>query len=141
MDHLVFLDANSDELGKILRGLKRMVVREIASPQRQLTQVRPGDRLYFLRNNGEGIVRLKASVSNTYPFEAETDEDMSLRLKELQVILQLTEPQYEYWAAKKQALFVEFEQVGKTLLSLTEPNKSMTQTEWISLEDISVITD
>jgi hypothetical protein len=140
MDHLVLLKMNSGDLGKILRGVKRMIVREVAPSEGPFAAVRPGDTLYFLRNDDEGVVRVKATVVNTYPFEAGTKKDMPLRLKELQVNLQLTEPQYDHWATKKQALFIEFRHVHKTPLIRIDRNKHMGQSEWISIEDISIIS-
>ncbi len=140
MDHLVLLAPKSGELEKILQGVKRMIVQKIPPSQEPFAEVRSGDTLYFLRPSDAGVVRVKATIRNAFLFQADTEQEMSLRLKELQVNLQLTEPQYEHWVTKKQALFVEFEQVDKSPLIRIDRDKFMTHSDWISIEDISCIS-
>lgn len=118
-----------------------MIVQKIPPSQEPFAEVRSGDTLYFLRNTDESVVRVKATVLNAFLYQADTEKDMSLRLKELQVNLQLTEPQYDHWATKNRALFVEFEHVHKSALIRIDRNKYVGQSEWISIEDISSISD
>ena len=62
MNYLVFLDPQAGELEKILSGTKSMIMKEF-DPARTADQpVSPGDSLYFLRDNGEPNLRVKATV-------------------------------------------------------------------------------
>jgi hypothetical protein len=94
MNHLVFLDTQAGELEKILSGIKSMVVKEF-DPARSAGQaVRPGDNLYFLRNQDDCAVRVKATVVRVLFYTNDVDQDLSHTLKEMQPRLQLTEDQY-----------------------------------------------
>jgi hypothetical protein len=141
MNHLVFLDAQAGELEKILSGVKTMVVKNVdpTPPTEQL--VRPGDDLFFVRNNDECAVRVKATVVRVLTTNHDADEDVSHILKELQPRLQLTEDQYNYWSGRKRAAFIEFEAAGKIPEFLIAPGKIIDRTRWIAFEEIPQLTE
>ena len=134
MNYLVFLDTRAGELEKILSGIKSMVVKECDPAQLAEQLVRPGDSLYFLRNNDECAVRVKATVIRVLPSEHGADEDLSHVLKELQPRLQLTEDQYNYWSTRKQALFIEFEAAQKISEFHIASDKITDRTRWIAFD-------
>ena len=141
MNYLVFLDAHAGELEKILSGVKSMVVKEL-DPARSVEQfVRVGDNLYFLRNNDECAVRVKATVVRVLPSENSTEEDLSQILKELQPRLQLTEDQYNYWSEKKQVLFIEFEAAHKVLEFHIATGRITDRKAWIAFEEIHEVIE
>jgi hypothetical protein len=140
MNYLVFLDTGSSELEKILSGVKSMVLKEFNPTQSLTHPVRPGDSLYFLRNNDECDLRVKATVVRVLFFTNRLNEDLSHTLKEMQAKLQLTEEQYNYWSAKKQVLLAEFEsaqKIGVIHLALGEVKD---RSDWIAFETFSVRT-
>jgi hypothetical protein len=137
MNYLVFLDAQAGELEKTLSGVKSMVVKEFEPVQ----LVRPGDSLYFLRNNDECAVRVKATVVRVLPSDHGANEDLSHILKELQPRLQFTEDQYNNWSTRKQALFIEFEAAQKVPEFHIAPGKITDRTRWISFEEIQQVTE
>ena len=140
MNHLVFLDTQAGELEKILSGIKSMVVKEF-DPARSAGQaVRPGDNLYFLRNRDECTLRVKASVVRILFFNNGFDEDLSHTLKAMQPRLQLTEDQYNHWAAKRQVLLVEFASAQKIAVIHVTPDKITDRSGWIAFEDFRLIT-
>jgi hypothetical protein len=139
MNYLVFLDASAGELEKILSGVKSMVLKEYEPTQSPFHPVSPGDSLYFLRNNDECDLRVKATVVRVLFFTKKLNEDLSHYLKEMQPKLQLTEEQYNYWSVKKQVILVEFEsaqKIGVIHLALDEVKD---QSDWIAFEAFSVL--
>lgn len=140
MNYLVFLDANAGELEKILSGVKRMVVKKYNPEKLTAQPVRPGDDLYFLRNNEECELRIKARVKNVKTVSESLEEELSDCLKEMQPRLQLTEEQYNYWSAKKQVLFVEFEPAQKISLIHLAPEKVNDLSDWIAFEEFDQVT-
>jgi hypothetical protein len=141
MNYLVFLDEQAGELEKILSGTKRMVVKEL-DPARPAGQpVCPGDSLYFLRNMDECALRVKATVVRILDFTNRTGEDLSHILKEMQPRLQFTEDQYNYWSAKNQVLFVEFDSAHKIDVVHVAANKITNLSDWIAFEDFNLITE
>jgi hypothetical protein len=140
MNHLVFLDTQAGELEKILSGIKSMVVKEFDPARSAGQSVRPGDNLYFLRNKDECTLRVKATVVRVLFFTNRLDEDLSHTLKEMQSRLQLTEEQYNDWAAKQQVLLVEFGSAHKIGVIHVAPDKITDRSDWIAFEDFRLIT-
>ena len=141
MNHLVFVDTRAGELEKILSGTKSMVVKEFDPAQSAGQLVRPGDSLYFLRNNDECALRVKATVVRVLFFTNDVDQDLSHTLKEMQPRLQLTEDQYNHWSAKQQILLVEFASAHKIGVIHVAPNKIADRSDWIAFEEFSLITE
>jgi hypothetical protein len=140
MNHLVVLDAQAGELERILSGVKTMLVKEFDPAQTAAHPVSPGDSLYFLRDNGECAVRVKATVVRVLTFTNRRNEDLSHTLKLMQTKLQLTEEQYNHWAAKQQALLVEFASAQKISLIHVAPDKVAGRSDWIAFEGFSPTT-
>jgi hypothetical protein len=141
MNHLVFLDTRAGELEKILSGIKTMLIKECDPAQTTAHPVRPGDSLYFLRDNGECAVRVKATVVRVLFFANSLDEDLSHTLKELQPRLQLTEDQYNYWSARKQVLLVEFGSAHKIGVIHIAAHKIADRSDWMAFEEFSLIAE
>ena len=141
MNHLVFLDTHAGELEKILSGVKSMVVKEFDPLQPAAHRVKPGDSLYFLRDNRECALRVKASVVRVLSFPNSTDDDLSHTLKELQPRLQLTEAQYNTWSVKKQVQLVEFDSAHKVDVIYVAANKNSGRLNWIAFEQFSLIME
>jgi hypothetical protein len=140
MNYLVFLDTRTSELEKILSGVKSMVLKEFDPTQSPAHPVRPGDSLYFLRNNDECDLQVQATVVRVLFFTKKLNEDFSHTLKEIQPKLQLTEDQYNYWSVKKQALLVEFESARKIGMIQVSLNKITKGGDWIAFDEFSFIT-
>lgn len=141
MKYLVFLDRRAGELEKILSGIKTMLIKDLAPAQPTAQPVSPGDRLYFLRGNDECDLRVTATVVRVLPVTSDPGEDLAQILKEMQPRLQLTEDQYNHWSARKQALLVEFDSAHKIDVIHAAHHKIMGRTDWISFEDLSLITE
>jgi hypothetical protein len=134
VNHLVYLDTRAGELGKILSGVKTMLIKELDPAQTTAHPVRPGDSLYFLRDNGECAVRVQATVTRVLFFTNRLDQDLSHTLKEMQPRLQLTEDQYNYWSTREQVLLVEFGSAHKIDVIQVAPYKIADRSDWIAFE-------
>jgi len=141
MNHLVFLDTRAGELEKILSGMKTMLIKEFDPAQTTAHPVRPGDSLYFLRDNNERALRVKATIVRVLFFTNSLDQDLSHTLKELQPRLQLTEDQYNYWSAKRQVLLVEFGSAHKIGVIQVAAFKIADRSDWIAFEEFSLIAE
>ena len=140
MNYLVFLDPYAGELEKILSGIKSVILREFNPALSSTQSVRPGDSLYFLRNNGDCTLRVRASVVRALPVVNALDEDLSRTLKELQPRLQLIEEQYNYWSAKMRVLLIEFECAQKIDGIQLAADKIKDRSGWIAFEEFSELT-
>jgi len=140
MNHLVFLDTRAGELEKILSGVKTMLVKAFDPARTRTFPVRPGDSLYFLRDNGESAVRVQATVTRVLLVTNDSDQDLSHTLKEMQPRLQLTEEQYNHWSAEQQALLVEFESAHKISAIHVAPARMTDRSDWIAFEASNRLT-
>jgi hypothetical protein len=140
MNYLVFLDPQAGELEKILSGTKSMILRK-TNPALPCTEsVARGDSLYFLKNNGDCTLRVRATVVRVVPSINGLGEDLSRTLKELQPKLQLTEDQYNYWSVERQVLLVEFETAHKIAVIHVAPEKVTDRSDWIAFKELGQIT-
>jgi len=140
MNYLVLLDAHANELEKILSGVKCMVIKEFTTDISADQTVKPGDSLYFLKNNAERDLRVKATVVSTVLVTNGANDDLSRFLKEMQPRLQLTEEQYGYWSTKKQVLLVEFEAAQKIGVIHLALDDLKVRSNWIAFEAFSILT-
>jgi hypothetical protein len=75
MDHIVYLDAKSNELEKLLNKTKTMIIRGATGRKLPYGRVNKDDVLYFINNNAEGQIKAKATVSNVLNSEKMTEEE------------------------------------------------------------------
>jgi len=141
VNHLVFLDTRAGELEKTLSGMKTMLIKEFDPAQTTAHPVNPGDSLYFLRDNGECAVRVKATVTRVLFLTNNSDQDLSHSLKEMQPRLQLTEDQYNTWSAKQRILLVDFESAHKIGVIHVTPYKLADRSDWIAFEEFSLVAE
>ena len=103
--------------------------------------VSPGDSLFFLRDTDDGAVRVRATVTRVLLQTSSNDEDLTQSLKEMQPRLQLTEGQYNHWAARRQVLLVEFENARKMNVIRVTPNRIPDPSGWIAFGELREITE
>lgn len=107
MDHVVYLDTKARELEKLLAGEKSMIVRGAAGRKLPYGRVDTGDCLFFIQNNGDGMVRASGQVSSVFHSEKLTEDQCSQLLMMYQPKLALTPEQIERWAGKRYLVLVE----------------------------------
>lgn len=139
MNYLVYLDSRAGELEKILSGLKTMIIKEFDPDKAVAHSVNPGDNLYFLKDQDDSDLRVKATVVRVLPFTNHSSEDLAHTLKEMQPRLQLTEEQYNHWYTKRQALLIEFGSAQKIGVIPFDPGKLTDRSGWITFESFSLI--
>ena len=107
MDHVVYLDAKARELEKLLTGEKSMIVRGAAGRKLPYGRVDTGDSLYFIQNNGDGMVRASGRVGSVVHSEKLTDDQSSQLLNTHQPKLALSPEQFKRWAGKRYLVLIE----------------------------------
>lgn len=110
MDHVVYVDANTGEIEKILARTKTVVVRGAMGRKLPYGLVASGDVLYFILNNGEGRVRARAIVRTVTNTAALTPLDSVRLIQEQQSGMQLSPKQFKHWAGKRYLVLIEIEE-------------------------------
>lgn len=139
MDHVVYLDSKAAELEKLISGEKTMIIRGAAGRKLPYGRVNQGDKLYFIINNGEGLVKAKATVSSVLNSEKLTKEDSISLIKENQNKLNLTEKQLSRWGGKRYLVLIEIE--GFAVITPFEIDRSNygNMDDWLPIEDINSV--
>ena len=106
MEHVVYLDTQSAEMENLLIGKKTMIVRGAAGRKLPYGRVNPGDILYFLNNDGKGLVQARAKVCQVLNSEPLTSEASQKLLADHQDALQLTEKQQQRWRGKRYLVLI-----------------------------------
>ena len=111
MDHVAYLDAKAKELQKLLQEGKSMIIRGATGRKMPYGRVEPGDRLYFIENDGSGLVKAKAEVVSVLNSEKLSIEESEALVESNQAQLQLTPKQFKRWAGKRYLVLIEVGQV------------------------------
>ena len=140
MNHVVYLDAKADEMGKITTGQKTMIIRGAAGRKVPYGQVKKEDILYFINNNAEGVIKAKAEVSSVLNYE-KMDKDTSINLiKKYKENLKLSEKQFQRWAGKRYIVLIEVKNIEEiTPFQFNRDNFKNRMDDWLLFERIEDI--
>jgi len=139
MQHVVYTEAKASELEQLLSGEKTMIIRSSGDRQIPYEKVEVGDTLFFLRNNGEGLVRAKATVSSVF-FSEKLIKVKSLDLvNENQDKLILSDEQIKRWGGKRYVVLVGVERVIRLYPFDINKAKFGNMDDWIVIKDIEKI--
>ncbi len=111
MDHIVYLDVKAKELENLLAGTKSMIIRGATGRKLPHGRVKEGDVLYFVRNNGEGLVQACAVVKHAFHSDQLTPEESQQMVQDNQPKLQLNDGLLKRFAGKRYLVLIEVEQV------------------------------
>ena len=139
MDHVVYLDAKSNELEKLLDGSKTMIIRGATGRKLPHGRVIKGDVLYLINNNAEGEVKIKAIVSDVFNSEKMTEEQSISLVKKNQNKLNLTEKQFQKWAGKRYIVLVEVKEIKKIKPFKIDKSNYGNMDDWLPVEKIETV--
>lgn len=136
MDHVVYLDANAKELDLVLLGKKTMIIRGATGRKLPYGRVDPGDVLYFINNNAEGLVRARAKVKSVLNSEKLSGEESAQLVDRHQEQLHLTQKQTERWAGKRYLVLIEIGEVEQIEPFRIDKSAYGNMDDWLAVERI-----
>lgn len=139
MEHLVYCDKKAKVWEKLLSGRKTLIVRGAAGRKLPHSRVFKGEKLYFIENDGSGLITGTGVVKNVDNLVKLTDEESRSIIAERQNQLQLTEEQIKRWAGKKCLCLIEVENVAE--ISPLKYDRQKNMDDWITVEDIRTILE
>ena len=140
MDHVVYVDAQARELETLLSGEKTMIIRGATGRKLPHGRVSAGDRLYFVRNNGEGVALARAAVRSVFNSDKLTPEDSVRLVDENQPALCLTERQRARWAGKRYLVMIAVEAVESIAPLPIDRSAYGNMDDWLPVGDIALVT-
>ena len=139
MDHIVYVDAKAKELDSIISGKKTMIIRGAAGRKLPYGRVNVQDILYFVENDGSGLVRAKAKTVSVVNSEKMTKDASVAFVKEHQDHLHLTTTQYDRWAGKRYIVLIEISEVIKLEPFYIDKSDYANMDDWLPIGDIATI--
>lgn len=136
MDHVVYVDAKARELEALLAGEKSMIVRGAAGRKLPYGRVQPNDRLFFIQNNGDGMIRACAVVSQVFQTEKLSVEQSVQLLQSNQQKLMLTPDQIGRWSGKRYLVLIEIASVRAVQPFAIDRSQYGNMDDWLLVETI-----
>lgn len=139
MDHVVYLDAKSNELENLLNETKTMIIRGAAGRKLPYGRVNSEDVLYFINNNGEGKIKASALVKDVYNSEKMSTEESIALVEKNQDKLQLTDKQFKRWSSKRYLVLIEVENIQMVKPFGIDKSNYGNMDDWLPVKDISTV--
>ena len=139
MDHVVYVDAKAKELEKLLSGAKSMIIRGATGRKIPYDRVQPGDLLYLINNNAEGVVKAKAQVKHVVQLGKLSEAESTQIIEEYQPQLQLTAAQQKRWAGKRYLILVEVDQVTPVEPLSIDKSAYGNMDDWLPVGEINTV--
>lgn len=136
MDHVVYLDARSNELENLLSGKKKMIIRGATGRKLPYGRVSESDNLYFLNNNGEREILATAKVRSVFNSEKLSEQESIDLVNKNQKKLLLNDKQFTKWAGKRYIVLVEVENVKKIKPFQIDKSNYSNMDDWLLVEKI-----
>jgi hypothetical protein len=139
MDHVVYIDAKAGELELLLSGEKTMIIRGATGRKMPYGRVNPGDMLYMIRNNAEGLIRGKASVKTVSNSEKLSREESIALVEANQNWLQLSTQQFKRWAGKRYLVLIELNPIEQLAPFPIDKSAYGNMDDWLPVEFIDSV--
>ena len=139
MDHVVYLDAQANELENLLSGKKTMIIRGATGRKLPHGRVDAGDMLYFINNNAEGKVRARAKVKSAFHSGKMTEVDSHALVKKNQPKLSLTDKQIKRWSGKRYIVLIEVAEVREIPPFAIDRSRYGNMDDWLPVEQIESV--
>ena len=139
MDHVVYVDAKAGEMGKLINDENKIIIRGAAGRKMPYGRVNPGDMLYLINNNAEGVIKAKAVVTNVFNSEKMTRQESITLVEKNQDKLHLTDQQFKRWAGKRYLVLVKVGQVTKATPFQIDKSNYSNMDDWLPVGDIGKV--
>jgi hypothetical protein len=136
MDHVVYVDTKAHELETLLAREKTMIVRGATGRKLPYGRVHAEDRLFFIQNTGDGMVRARATVREVCNSEKLTEEGSAALLQANQSRLRLTPEQVKRWAGKRYLVLIEIENIQPLEPFVIDRSDYGNMDDWLPVEKI-----
>ena len=139
MNHVVYLDAKSNELENLLQGKKTMIIRGAMGKKLPYGRVKKGEKLYFVRNNGEGLIKATGIVNNVSESEKLSKEESKKLVNKYRYKLLITDKMYNRFAGKRNIILIQVENIKEIQYFILNKEKFGNMDDWIIFEKIEEI--
>lgn len=139
MDNVVYLDFKAKELDNIRSGHKTMIIRGAMGRKLPYGRVNKGDVLYFIENNGDGVVKGKATVENVFNSDILTKEQSIEIVLQNQPKLHLNKGLEQRFAGKRYLVLITIKDFSDIEPFKIDRSEYGNMDDWLPVEDIEKV--
>jgi len=139
MDHVVYVDAKEKEFERIISGKQTMIIRGAAGRKLPYGRVNESDRLFFVRNNGEGCVVASAFVAQVFNSKKMTEEESVSLVSSHKEYLQLSDKSFSRCAGKRYIVLVTLTEVKAVEPFDIDRSEYGNMDDWLPVDEIERI--
>jgi hypothetical protein len=139
MDHVVYVDAKAGELEDLVKGIKSMIIRGAEGRKLPHGRVNQGDVLYFIKNNGEGVIRARGVVTSVINSDKLTVEESYETIIKHQDRLQLPDKQFDRIAGKRYLVLIGIGDIEEIQPYSIDKSRFTNMDDWIAVGNIKEV--
>lgn len=139
MDHIVYVDAKSNELENLISKKKIMIIRGATGRKLPYGRVFTNDILYFVENNGNGNIKAKAIVKSVINSEKLSPNESIDLVKKYQNKLQLTDKQFQKWAGKRYLVLIDISDFEEISPFVFDKSAYSNMDDWLPVGNIEKV--
>jgi len=102
-------------------------------------RVKKGEKLYFVRNNGEGLIKATGIVNNVSESEKLSKEESKKLVNKYRYKLLITDKMYNRFAGKRNIILIQVENIKEIQYFILNKEKFGNMDDWIIFEKIEEI--
>lgn len=116
-----------------------MIIRGAAGRKMPYGRLNIGDKIYFINNNGEGLIKASGTFDNVFNSGKMSKEESKALVENNQDKLQLTDKQFKRWAGKRYLVLIKLRDIAT--VDSFEINRSEygNMDDWLLVEDIESV--
>jgi hypothetical protein len=139
MKHVVYLDYKSGELENLLIGKKSLLLRGAMGKKLPFGRIQLNEELYFINNNGEGLIKARGIVKKVHEYEKLSKEESIKLVCDYEKQLLLRDEVKNRFAGKRNIILIEVADVQEITPFVFNRECFGTMDDWILFQDIQEI--
>jgi hypothetical protein len=139
MDHVVYLDYKAKELENLKKGIKTMIIRGAMGRKLPYGKVDPGDRLFFIENRGDGVIKGSAVVSSVLNSDKLTVDESQKLVQSHQDKLHLDSGLLKRFSGKRYLVLVTISDYSDTEHFRIDRSAYGNMDDWLPVGDIKSV--
>ncbi len=139
MDHVVYLDYKAKELENLRKGIKTMIIRGAMGRKFPYGKLAQGERLFFIENKGDGMIRASATVADVYNSEQLSKEESLKLVEKRQEKLHLNSGMLKRFGGKRYLVLITIKDFTETEHFKIDRSAFGNMDDWLPVGDIESV--
>lgn len=139
MDHIVYLDYKAKELNNLISGTKTMIIRGAMGRKFPYGKLQKDEVLYFIENNGDGLVKAKAVIAEVYNSEQLTKEESEQLIEKYQNKLLLDKGMLKRFSGKRYIVLITLKDFREIEAFKIDRSEYGNMDDWLPVGNINEV--